>query len=319
MLSIKPISNGGAYRFYLERESAGEWIGTGAKILGLPQQVSAEEFRAIRQGLDPDTGEPLRIRRVVDREYRKPWGLQTYRAREMYDLTMSPAKSVSVLGLVDPNVKQAHREAVAGTMKEMERVCGAMVVAKYEHGYSRKLDMQIHSHLLAGNLAHDGERWRTMHANELYRRQYAITEDYRARLNAMLERWGYRIDYPEVAGVSPEIIQRFSQQKNQIQTMAQKHAQELGIRPEEITNRERAVIANREREPKRKISEDELRQLQLSRLTPSERDTLIRVRDEALERAGKHRHSLREDGRYEKPLQRQDWDYGESFRPRMRV
>src|SRR5947209_20502113 len=102
MLSIKAMSHAGLYRSYLEKEVPGSWKGTGAKLLNLPDDVTKESFSSIRQGLHPETGEELRIRKVVDRVYTKPWGTEIYRAREMYDLVISAPKTVSAMAIVDP-------------------------------------------------------------------------------------------------------------------------------------------------------------------------------------------------------------------------
>jgi conjugative relaxase-like TrwC/TraI family protein len=211
-------------------------------MLRLPQQVSAEEFRAIRKGLDPETGEELRCRRVVDRVYHKPWGDEIYRARELYDLTISAPKTVSIQGIVDPRIKEAHRETVRALLPSLEDRCGAVVVAAFEHTYSRKLDPQIHTHLLAANLAHDGEKWRTLHANEPYRSSREITEAYGQELTAMLERWGYKIDYPELADVPMELREKFSQRSTQREALKKEHAEKLNIDPDQLSNREVAVL-----------------------------------------------------------------------------
>jgi hypothetical protein len=95
MLNIHAMAHAGRYRSYLEREAPGSWKGTGSKLLNLPDDVTKESFSSIRQGLHPDSGEELRIRKVVDRVYRKPWGMKSTKLREMYDLVISAPKSVS--------------------------------------------------------------------------------------------------------------------------------------------------------------------------------------------------------------------------------
>ena len=201
MLNIHAFAQAKGYRSYLEKEAVGSWKGSGSKLLNLPEEITKENFSSIRQGLHPETGEELRIRKVVDRVYHKPWGTETYKAREMYDLVISAPKSVSVMALVDPRISASHQEAVSKVLERMEQRNGAMVVAEYHHHNSRKLDPQEHSHLLAANLSFDGERWKTLNANKMYRGQQEITDGYRDFLFRKLEREGYRIDYPEIAGV----------------------------------------------------------------------------------------------------------------------
>jgi hypothetical protein len=74
MLSIRAMAHGDGYLNYLEKESPGQWVGTGAKILKLDGEVSKEDFHSVRKGLHPETQEKLRIRNVVDRIYNKPLG-----------------------------------------------------------------------------------------------------------------------------------------------------------------------------------------------------------------------------------------------------
>src|ERR1700693_4966544 len=43
------------------RTVQGQWHGRGAELLGLKGEVTSEDFEAVRQGLDPQTGEFLRL------------------------------------------------------------------------------------------------------------------------------------------------------------------------------------------------------------------------------------------------------------------
>ena len=76
MLTIRAMSNGQGYSarhlehsdYYAEGERIiGHWQGRGAELLGLSGEVKSEQFEAIRQGLDPQTGEFLRQRQSADR------------------------------------------------------------------------------------------------------------------------------------------------------------------------------------------------------------------------------------------------------------
>ncbi len=46
-----------------ERRVQGEWHGHGAELLDLRGEVTREQFVAIREGLDPESGEFIRPRR----------------------------------------------------------------------------------------------------------------------------------------------------------------------------------------------------------------------------------------------------------------
>jgi TrwC relaxase len=291
VLSIRSISHAGGYRNYLEKEGIGEWIGDGAELLDLTGEVTKEEFDAIRQGIHPQTAEQLRAWAMPDRVYRKTWGDETYRAREMFDLVLSAPKSVSVQGLVDGRMREAHAAAADATRREMETLVGPMVIAAYQHETSRKLDPQIHSHLVAGNLSYDGERWHALGANAIYRSQAELTESYRQKLTETLRGWGYEIDYPELKQVAQELCDKFSQRSAERELAIQKYAREqsLTVRP---TNREVAILVRDHREKKQVLPPQQIRDLQLARLTPDERTQLITVRDRALE------HSYDIDMRY---------------------
>src|SRR5206468_4971796 len=76
MLTIRAMSDGIGYAanhlehrdYYAEGERVvGQWRGQGAERLGLEGGVKSEDFEALRQGLDPRTGEFLRQRKSADR------------------------------------------------------------------------------------------------------------------------------------------------------------------------------------------------------------------------------------------------------------
>jgi conjugative relaxase-like TrwC/TraI family protein len=309
MMSIHAFSCAAGYRAYVEKESPGYWVGTGAERLKLAGEVTPETFRSIRLGLHPETGEKLRIREVSDRIYKKPWGLETYKAREMYDLVISAPKSASILALMDDRISAAHEQAVEQTWRHMESRCGAMVIASYQHDTSRTLDPQTHTHLVAGNLAYDGSRWRTLHANEWYRRQEQITVHYRERLFERLEGYGYRIQYPELAGVSPEIMERFSQRSQERDREIEKFTERNHVAP---TTREVSILVRESRGNKLRLPKEEIRERQLERLTPSERIQLTDVRERARERVSR---PLMDHVESEPGLRVRPWSYGREIKP----
>jgi hypothetical protein len=246
----------------------------------------------------------------------------------MYDLTISAPKTVSVQGIIDPKMHEAHRAAVAEIRRQMELCCGAMVIAKYEHGYSRSLDPQIHTHMVAANLAHDGQKWRTLHANNLYRAQGEINTDYRQRLAEMLDGWGYKIDLrqgvPELTQMPAELKERFSRRTRQLDRAIVERAASRGVKPEEITNREKAILVRVNR-PSKEYSEapDNFAAYQLSRLTDSEHARLEEIVGHALSRSERQeiavqltpeprgeKPSISNSEPYEKPMLRHPWEYG---------
>ena len=66
MLTIRAMTSGEGYAQRHLRQSdyydqnrtvEGRWCGRGAELLGLKGEVTSEDFEAVRQGLDPQTGE----------------------------------------------------------------------------------------------------------------------------------------------------------------------------------------------------------------------------------------------------------------------
>ena len=104
----------GADDYYTGRgEAPGEWIGAGARALGLEGRVSGAEFNALAAGMDPrDPGVRLRA------SAREP-------RIAALDLTFSAPKSVSVLAAVAPErvsraLVSAHVEAVGAAVGWLE-------------------------------------------------------------------------------------------------------------------------------------------------------------------------------------------------------
>ena len=154
----------GAEEYYLgSGEARGEWLGDGARELGLAGPVEGEELRRLFAGLDPRDGATLRSSRA------KVAG---------FDLTFSAPKSVSVVfGIADPEVRRAvraaHDRAVAEAVWYLERSAAAvrrghggavveqasgLVAAAFRHRMSRAGDPQLHTHVLVANLAR-GVEW----------------------------------------------------------------------------------------------------------------------------------------------------------------
>jgi len=186
MLTIRAMSNGEGYAakhlthsdYYAERERVvGRWFGRGAELLGLSGDVQHEHFEAVRQGLDPFSGEFLRQRRSSDRIGTD--GSTRSHGRNLYDFTFSAPKSVSIVAEItgDRRLVEAHQNAVSAALQELEsyaatgvrragashdRTTGNLVVAVYHHDTSRELDPQLHTHAVAANLTWDGseDRWK---------------------------------------------------------------------------------------------------------------------------------------------------------------
>jgi conjugative relaxase-like TrwC/TraI family protein len=312
MLTIRAMTDGRGYSarhlehsdYYAENERVvGQWHGRGAALLGLSGEVRHEEFEALRQGLDPNTGDFLRQRHSVDRIGDN--GETQSHARSLYDFTFSAPKSVSVLAVLaeDHRLREAHETAVAEALKEAEsfagarvrqnganddRMTGNMAVALYQHDTSRELDPQLHTHAVAANLTYDGteNRWKALQASGIYERRAYLTEIYRNALAREVRKCGYEIESQrgckgrdagfEIRGVPGDLLRKFSQRSQQRDEAIDRFVKENGRPP---TDNEVAILVRQSRSDKLiEISTERLRSQQKGRLTPGEAGTLTDCR-----------------------------------------
>jgi conjugative relaxase-like TrwC/TraI family protein len=285
-----------------QRRVQGEWQGRGAELLGLRGSVTQEQFEAVREGLNPENGEYLRPRHGVDRVGMD--GSEQSKARSLYDFTFSAPKSVSVQAMVggDERLIAAHDKAIREALAEAEnhtaarvrlhganedRITGNWVVATYRHDTSRELDPQLHTHAVAANLTYDGVegRWKALQASGLYERRAYLTEVYRNTLAHEVRSLGYEIKTRrdsrgrdlgfEIRGVSEELLEKYSQRSAQRDQAIDEFTRQNGRKP---TDNEVAVLVRETRADKlAEISTEQLRRLQLERLTPEERQCLDRL------------------------------------------
>ena len=315
MLTIKAMTGGETYAahhlsnndYYAVGESiTGEWIGRGAELLGLEGAVSMEQFDAIRQGVDPSTGEFLRQRQSADRFNLEGEKLST--ARNLYDFTVSAPKALSVQALEDPRLIEAHNAGVAEMVTEMERVAGArvrklgandtrvtsnLVIARYDHDSSRELDPQIHTHLVAGNLTYDGAegKWKALQASAIYEHREYLTEVYRNGAAKYAANLGYQIEDRfehgqdrgfGIAGIKEATLDKFSQRSAQRDAAIAGFLNDNGRLP---SNNEIARLVRDTRPEKlTEITTADVKAGQLARMDGTEAQTLQSLRLAAIER-----------------------------------
>ena len=283
-------------------------MGEGAELLGLNGKVSHEQFEAIREGHHPQTGEFLRPRHSADRL--SPTGEVESKARSIYDLTFSAPKSVSVQAFVgaDQRLLNAHRCAVTEALQEAERLAGArvrldganqdratgnLVVAAYTHDSSRQLDPQLHTHAVVANLTYDGVegRWKALQASGLYEHRAYLTEVYRNALAREIHALGYETESKrnsrgvdngfEIRGISPDLLQRYSQRSAQRDESVRQFAAEHGRLP---TDNEVAVLVRDTRPDKlQEISTADVHRLQIERISSQEHAALLNLRRDSQE------------------------------------
>ena len=195
--------------YYTEHHRvAGQWFGSGAEALGLADEVSPDDFRAVLHGQNPETGQVLVRNAKGSDERRAGW-----------DATFNAPKSVSIQALVggDTGLAEAHRTAVSRALTEVERyalsrqhgghewvITGDIVAARFDHIAARPSqgaddrygpDPHLHTHVVIANMTirPDGA-WRGLDPVEIYRSQSFATAVYRSELAREAQRLGYRID-----------------------------------------------------------------------------------------------------------------------------
>ena len=315
MLTIRAMSDGSGYSsrhlehsdYYAEGERVrGFWQGRGAELLGLSGEVRSEDFEALRQGLDPSTGEFLRQRRSADRVASD--GTTRSHGRNLYDFTISAPKSVSVMAIVggDNRLLEAHEKAIAEAVQVLEshadtrvrksgansdRQTGNLVIAVYHHDTSRELDPQLHAHAVAANLTYDGTEglWKALQASGIYERRSYLTEVYRNALAREVRSLGYDIENRrnakgldcgfEIRGIPDALLTRYSQRSRQRDDAVNRFIAKNGRPP---TDNEVAILVRESRADKlTEISTENLRLVQLARLRPEEARQLDMLRREA--------------------------------------
>jgi conjugative relaxase-like TrwC/TraI family protein len=234
--------------YYSESDRVlGQWLGSGAELLGLSGRVGQEEFLRLCDNLHPQTGERLTqrlktTRTVVDETGR---AYEVANRRIFFDFTFSPPKSVSIAALVghDPRIVEAHHRGVEAALRELEqfagtrvhagermtdRTTGNIVCAIFRHDTSRALDPHLHSHCIVFNATHDPVegRWKALQTFEMLRARKYVENVYYHELARDLKQWGYNIvNHPrgdfEIQGVSPELCERFSKRHQEIDQKTQ--------------------------------------------------------------------------------------------------
>jgi conjugative relaxase-like TrwC/TraI family protein len=249
----------GADDYYTGRgEAAGEWSGAGADELGLQGRVSADQFNALLEGRDPRASE-LRLRAGVS----EPQVVAL-------DLTFSAPKSASVLFAVAPAevagaLVDCHERAVRAALGWLEAEAvfvrrgqggrrfehgAGLVAAAYRHRMSRALDPQLHTHVVAANLARGADgRFTAVHHPSLYRAAKTAGYLYQAQLRAEIGdqlglEWGeVRNGAAELADVPVGVLAEFSKRRREMVRAAAEGGIGLGSK----AAAEKAALATRDR------------------------------------------------------------------------
>lgn len=282
MISGTPIhKSGGKFAEYLlmGMYDLAVWEGRCAEELKISgMEMTIQNCESLSWGYDPATEERL-----------KPRHKQTV---NLYDLTIGAPKSVSLLALEDERVRQAFLSAARNSVREAEQATPSrrMIYSAVTHYTSRLSDPHLHVHAAVINLTYipEKDRWECLRPNFLYWPRHQMTEHHRDELVQNLMPLGYVIeDKPkqgfEIAGVSPDLLGRFSRRSHEIAEARIKSEEEdkfLSLRDAATRTRK-----DKEEEP---VTYREYLEWQREKLTQSERQHLRQT----VERAHERRHKL---------------------------
>lgn len=274
----------------------GHWFGSGAETLGLSGVVTEREFLRLVEGLHPETGAKLTMRRNGSRRE----GTQVVGNRRiLFDFTISPPKSVSVVGLLeDGRISGLHDQAVRTAMIELEkfaqsrvrkngasgaRVTGNVIGATFRHDTSREHDPHLHTHCIVLNATFDPveKRWKALEPELILRAQKLVETCYYHELARGLRRLGYGIEARasgfEIRGVPESVRQTFSKRHRQIDAEIDRQRASGEVHGNEKDAREKIARDTRKRKSSA-ASADRLRDDWRRQLSAEERRALRDVR-----------------------------------------
>ena len=292
MLTSHWVTNSAAAKAYYEQSDyyaavTGEWLGDGAKMLGLEGTAKKTDFELLCDNINPLTGKNLT-------KYTKD------NRRVGIDLTFSSTKSVGIVremggidNLGDERVQDAHREAVAYAMKFVEqdmqcrvrvnnsdhnRTTSNLIAYRVTHRDTRISaedslpDMELHDHVFVLNATYDKAegKWKAAELGEIKHDGGYYEAIYHNRLAGNLRQLGYGIERKgkafEVAGVTQEMNDVYSRRTKYIKQIGEK----LGIKSQEAL----AKLGATTRLGKAKHLADDLNAYWVSRLTDEQREAL---------------------------------------------
>ena len=251
--------------YAVKAQVRGEWFGLAADRLGLSGVVAEVDFLALCEGRNPKTGERLTQR--LNSVRRDAAGGEWATRRVFYDFTISPPKSVSVVGLYqDDRILALHDQAVRTAMSELEkfaatrvrkagaqanRETGNVIGAAFRHDTSRELDPHLHTHCVVLNATFDAteNRWKAIQAGGMYAAQKFAENLYYHELAKGLRGLGYEVENNardfELKGVPASLVERFSKRHQQINEEAGKRIAAEGLQGNEKAVREQVARAAR--------------------------------------------------------------------------
>ncbi|UAB78991.1 conjugative relaxase [Erythrobacter sp. SCSIO 43205] len=247
MLSVANVRSSSAAANYFasdnyyakaDADRSGEWLGEGAKRLGLDGKVEAKAFDALLRGELPDGTQV---------------GNQGQTHRPGTDLTFSVPKSWSLLALVgkDERIIAAYREAVLEALQWAEKnvsetrimakgkvqtqKTGNLTIGLFQHDTNRNQEPNLHFHAVIANVTQgkDG-KWRTLKNDQLWQLNTTLNSIAMARFRVEVEKLGYETGPTlkhgnfEARGISREDVMAFSSRRKEVLAARQGPGLEAG-------------------------------------------------------------------------------------------
>jgi len=247
MMTVAPVASAAdAASYYSSKDNyyflddlQSQWLGEGARELGLTGEVDLDAFTNVLHGRLPNGVE-------LGKEV-----LGNHVHRPGHDLTFSAPKSISMLILAggDKRLLQAHHEAVKDAMSVIEQMIsardtkdgvtaivptGKMVAALFTHDTSRNLDPAIHTHAVIANVTELEGKWKALATDyihgagfieTMYRHQVSLGKIYRNSLQSKVEGLGYETELTggkhglwEVKAFPEAVLEEFSSRHREIHT-----------------------------------------------------------------------------------------------------
>lgn len=244
MMSVAPVASAGTAagyyshsdNYYFLGNLQSQWLGEGAKELGLSGAVRGDSLTEMLEGRLPDGS---RLGKEIN-------GNHVHRPG--HDLTFSAPKSVSILALIggDKRMVDAHNQAVQIAAGYVEKLIsaretkngitsivhtGKMVAAAFTHDTSRNLDPQLHTHLIIGNMTELGGKWKALATDYIHdagfietvmKMQVTLGRIYRTALREQVEAMGHTVEEVgkhgmwEIRGVPEEVREEYSSRGREV-------------------------------------------------------------------------------------------------------
>ncbi len=245
MMTVAPVASAAdAASYYSSKDNyyflddlESQWLGEGARELGLDGPVDLQTFTDVLHGKLPNGTE-------LGKEVQ---GAHVHRPG--HDLTFSAPKSISMLILAggDKRLLEAHHEAVKEALGVIENLIsvrntrdgitrieptGKMVAALFTHDTSRNLDPQIHTHAVVVNATEHEGKWKALSTDyihgtgfieTIYKHQVKFGQLYRSSLKGKTEALGYETELTggphglwEVKGFTETVLEEFSSRHMEI-------------------------------------------------------------------------------------------------------